>query len=123
MKNKFKRKMVLLSMISIIMLNIVACTSNSNKNYTKNENELIDFANNQISKSYNVDINKDEFGYSVVKQVEENKFEDLGENDKPEIVAVTAYKLDKPKSGEVLNYIFMYNTQTNEIISKEIEIN
>lgn len=122
MKNTLKRKMVLLYIVSVIIVNVVGCTSNSNKDYTKNENQLINFANGQISKIYNVDINKDEFGYSVAKQVEENKFDDINENDRPEIVVVTAYKLSKPKNGEVLNYVLIYNTKTNEIISKDIEI-
>ncbi|MGL5693851.1 MAG: hypothetical protein ACRCXA_07230 [Peptostreptococcaceae bacterium] len=122
MRNILKRKMILLSILCLTIITAVGCSSNYKKSYTINENKVIDFANNQISQRYDVNIIKDELEYSVAKQVDENKFENLKENDNPKIVVVSANRVSKIKKGEVLNYLFIYDIQNKKVVDSKLEI-
>lgn len=67
----------IISFFSLIILSITifsGCSLDKAK-YSKDENEIISFANSKIESMYQVKIDKSDFDYSVGKQIEEDKYE------------------------------------------------
>lgn len=90
--------------------------------YSKEEKQIIKEANQMISNEYAVDIDEDEFSYSVGKQISEKEFVPLDSEQKQEaayenIVSVTALKTSSPEKGEVYEYTVTFNSQTKEVLN------
>ena len=90
--------------------------------YSKEEKQIIKEANQMISNEYAVDIDEDDFSYSVGKQISEKEFEPLDSEQKQEaayenIVSVTALKTSSPEKGEVYEYTVTFNSQTKEVLN------
>ena len=115
-----KKLVSILSLVLGITIVLSGCSSNKNK-YTKKEDSIINLANNEINKLYDVKINKDNLEYSVGKQVKKDQYESIKDGEEPEIIAVTTKRFDDIKKGDVLSYSFIYNTKTKEVISSNIE--
>lgn len=74
-----------------------------------------------ISNEYAVDINEDDFSYSVGKQISENEFVPLASEQKQEaayenIVSVTALKTNSPEKGKVYEFTVIFNSQTKKVL-------
>lgn len=93
----------------------------NDKEFTKNEELIVDFANKKIEEIYNVKIDRSLFDYSLGKQAGENIFERIGDNETPEIIAVSARRFNEGKVGEVSGFSIIYNNNTKEVISSHIE--
>lgn len=90
--------------------------------YSKEEKQIIKEANQMISNEYAVDIDEDDFSYSVGKQISEKEFVLLDSEQKQEaayenIVSVTALKTSSPEKGEVYEYTVTFNSQTKEVLN------
>lgn len=90
--------------------------------YSKEEKQIIKEANQMISNEYAVDIDEDDFSYSVGKQISEKEFVALDSEQKQEaayenIVSVTALKTSSPEKGEVYEYTVTFNSQTKEVLN------
>lgn len=113
-----KKIIVVLGLMLSFSIVFVGC---SNKNsYTKEEETYIELANNVISEKYNVKFNKDDYNYSVGKEVSENKFDKIAEGEKPEVISVHALSKGLPKKGDMLEYSLIYNTKTKAIVKSEM---
>lgn len=115
-----KRLVVILSLVVGFTIILSGCSSNKNK-YSKSEESIINFANNEINKLYDVKINKYDLEYSVGKQVKKDQYEIIKDGEEPEIIAVTAKRFDDIKKGDVLSYSLIYNAKTKEVISSNID--
>ena len=67
-----KRLVVILSLVVGFTIILSGCSSNKNK-YSKSEESIINFANNEINKLYDVKINKDDLEYKVYVKIRRNK--------------------------------------------------
>ena len=116
-----KKLVVILSLVVGFTMILSGCSSNKNK-YSKNEESIINFANSEINKLYDVKVNKDKLDYSVGKQIEKDQYESIADGENPEIIAVTATGFEDLKKGDVLSYSLIYNAKTKEVISSNINI-
>ena len=90
--------------------------------YSEEEKQIIKEANQMISNEYAVDIDEDEFSYSVGNQISEKEFVPLDSEQKQEaayenIVSVTALKTRSPEKGEVYEFTVTFNSQTKEVLN------
>lgn len=90
--------------------------------YSEEEKQIIKEANQMISNEYAVDIDEDDFSYSVGKQISEKEFVPLDSEQKQEaayenIVSVTALKTSSPEKGEVCEFTVTFNSQTKEVLN------
>lgn len=90
--------------------------------YSEEEKQIIKEANQMISNEYAVDIDEDDFSYSVGKQISEKEFVTLDSEQKQEaayenIVSVTALKTRSPEKGEVYEFTVTFNSQTKEVLN------
>ena len=80
-----------------------------------------------ISNEYAVDIEEDDFSYSVGKQIKENEFVSLDSDEKQQetfenIVSVSALKTSLHEKGEVYAYSVTFNSQTKDILDISVNI-
>ena len=90
--------------------------------YSEEEKQIIKEANQMISNEYAVDIDEDDFSYSVGNQISEKEFVPLDSEQKQEaayenIVSVTALKTRSPEKGEVYEFTVTFNSQTKEVLN------
>ena len=90
--------------------------------YSEEEKQIIKEANQMISNEYAVDIDEDDFSYSVGKQISEKESVPLDSEQKQEaayenIVSVTALKTRSPEKGEVYEFTVTFNSQTKEVLN------
>lgn len=116
-------KRILSILISIVMV-IGAFSGCGTKDsaYSEEEKQIIKEANQMISNKYAVDIDEDDFSYSVGKQISESEFVPLDSEQKQEaayenIVSVTALKTDSPEKGEVYEFTVTFNSRTKEVLN------
>lgn len=107
-----------MSTIIIFATIAMGCSSNNKKT----EEELINRANASIEEKHEVEINKDNYTYSLGEVVSENEFVNIQEGQIPEEVFLRAVNKEKPSRGEVFSYSIKFNTETDEIISSECEV-
>ncbi len=104
--------------VAIIFV-FTACSFNSK--YTKQEEEIISFANSQIETTYGVKIDKGRFKYSIGKKVGDNMFDRIKEGDALKVVALSAVLKGKPEKGDVISYSLIYDVETKDIIQINAE--
>ena len=114
------KKIISFLSLAILTTTILIGCSLKKASYSKEEEKIITFANEQIESIYKVKIDKSDFDYSVGKQVAEDKYEKISEGDNPKIIAVTAKFFEEPKKDNVIEYSLIYNAESKEIISSNI---
>ena len=90
--------------------------------YSEEEKQIIKETNQMIYNEYEVDIDEDDFSYSVGKQISENEFVSLDSEQKQEaayenIVSVSALKTSVHQKGEVYEFTVTFNSQTKEVVN------
>lgn len=114
-----KKVVIFFVLIIITSVIFIGCSSKS-KYYSKNEDKIIDFSNKQIEKMYKVKIDKSNYYYSADKSVSDNGYKKIYSFDDPGVIAVTAKIFKKPKTGDVIEYLFIYDIESKEVISSRI---
>ncbi len=97
------------------------------ENYSDEEKQIIEVANQIISSEYDVTVNEDDFSYSVGKQIIENEFVSLDSNEKQQetfenIISVSAFKTSLHEKNEVYAYSVTFNSQTKNILDISVNI-
>ena len=116
-------KRILSILIStVLVIGAFSGCGTKDSEYSKEEKQIIKEANQMISNEYAVDIDEEDFSYSVGKQISENEFVPLDSEQKQEaayenIVSVTALKTSSPEQGEVYEYTVTFNSQTKEVLN------
>ena len=116
-------KRILSILIStVLVIGAFSGCGTKDSEYSKEEKQIIKEANQMISNEYAVDIDEEDFSYSVGKQISENEFVPLDSEQKQEaayenIVSVTALKTRSPEKGEVYEFTVTFNSQTKEVLN------
>lgn len=89
--------------------------------YTNSELEMINTANHFIEQKYDVNINNNDYLFSVGRQVKADQFVALSSKVESEVefkknVVVSAQINKKPKEGQVISYAVIFNRETLEIV-------
>lgn len=105
----------------LVIVSLSGCQTKDSA-YSKEEKQIIKEANQMIFNEYEVDIEEDNFSYSVGKQISEKEFVPLDSKQKQEaayenIVSVTALKTSSPEKGEVYEFTVTFNSQTKEVLN------
>lgn len=106
---------------TVLVIGAVSGCGTKDSAYSE-EKQIIKEANQMISNEYAVDIDEDDFSYSVGKQISENEYVPLDSEQKQEaayenIVSVTALKTSSPKKGEVYQFTVTFNSKTKEVLN------
>lgn len=106
---------------TVLVIGVFSGCSTKVSVYSEKEKQIIKEANQMISNEYAVDINEDDFSYSVGKQISENEFVPLASEQKQEaayenIVSVTALKTNSPEKGKVYEFTVIFNSQTKKVL-------
>lgn len=110
-----KKIILMMSVILVFAVTAMGCSNN----HTTTEQELINVATSLIEEKYEVELNIDDYTYSLGEVVSDDSFVNIKEGETPEVVFLRAVNKEKPTSGKVFDYSIKFNTQTNEIISSE----
>lgn len=116
-------KRILSILIStVLVIGVFSGCGTKDSAYSEEEKQIIKEANQMISNEYAVDIEEDDFSYSVGKQISEKEFVPLDSEQKQEaayenIVSVTALKTSSLEKGEVYEYTVTFNSQTKEVLN------
>lgn len=116
-------KRILSILIStVLVIGAFSGCGTKDSEYSKEEKQIIKEANQMISNEYAVDIEEDDFSYSVGKQISEKEFVPLDSEQKQEaayenIVSVTALKTSSPEKSEVYEFTVTFNSQTKEVLN------
>lgn len=105
----------------LVIVSLSGCQTKDSA-YSKEEKQIIKEENQMIFNEYEVDIEEDNFSYSVGKQISEKEFVPLDSKQKQEaayenIVSVTALKTSSPEKGEVYEFTVTFNSQTKEVLN------
>ncbi|MGL4990504.1 MAG: hypothetical protein ACRC57_04945 [Sarcina sp.] len=110
-------KKIILTISGFILFSTVAMGCSTNKI----EDGLITRGNNLVEEKYQVEIEKDNYTYSIGEVINNNEFVNIEEK-VPKEVFLRAVSKDKPSDGKVFSYSIKFNTKTDEILSSECEI-
>ena len=113
----------LILIIGICSLNMVACSS---QKFTMKEEQCIQNANQIIEERYHVEINKDDYLYSVGKQISENEYISLDldidtEGKYEDIVVVSANIATVPKDDQILSFAVIFDNKSGEVIKDFVD--
>ena len=116
------KKILSILISTVLVIGVFSGCGTKDSAYSKEEKQMIKEANQMISNEYAVDIEEDDFSYSVGKQISEKEFVQLDSEQKQEaayenIVSVTALKTSSLEKGEVYEYTVTFNSQTKEVLN------
>ena len=116
------KKILSILISTVLVIGVFSGCGTKDSAYSKEEQQMIKEANQMISNEYAVDIEEDDFSYSVGKQISEKEFVPLDSEQKQEaayenIVSVTALKTSSLEKGEVYEYTVTFNSQTKEVLN------
>ena len=116
------KKILSILISTVLVIGVFSGCGTKDSAYSEEEKQIIKEANQMISNEYAVDIEEDDFSYSVGKQISEKEFVPLDSEQKQEaayenIVSVTALKTSSLEKGEVYEYTVTFNSQTKEVLN------
>ena len=116
------KKILSILISTVLVIGVFSGCGTKDSAYSEEEKQIIKEANQMISNEYAVDIDEDDFSYSVGKQISEKEFVPLDSEQKQEaayenIVSVTALKTSSLEKGEVYEYTVTFNSQTKEVLN------
>lgn len=115
------KRILSILIFTVLIIGALSGCGTKGSAYSEEEKQIIKEANQMISNEYAVDIDEDDFSYSVGKKISENEFVPLDSEQKQgaayeNIVSVTALKTSSPEKGEVYEFTVTFNSQTKEVL-------